>query len=54
MPDISLVIPAYNEAAFLGRTLVAINEARAVYGDPSAIEVVVHSRCVGLDRGSFR
>lgn len=41
MPEISLVVPAYNEAALLGRTLGAVEEARAACGDPSADEVIV-------------
>lgn len=40
-PDISLVIPAYNEGAYLTRTLERVNEARRAYGDMSRVEVVV-------------
>jgi glycosyltransferase involved in cell wall biosynthesis len=40
-PDISLVIPAYNESGYLARTLEHVDEAREAYGNPSAIEVVV-------------
>lgn len=40
-PDISLVIPAYNEVGYLARTLEYVDEAREAYGDPSAVEVVV-------------
>ncbi|MDK1020798.1 MAG: glycosyltransferase [Candidatus Hydrogenedentes bacterium] len=40
--DISLVIPAYNEEAYLPRLLDTVDEARAHYsGGPSAIEVIV-------------
>lgn len=40
-PEISLVVPAYNEAGYLARTLEYVHEARAASGDPSAVEVVV-------------
>ena len=40
--DISLVIPAWNEAAFLPRLLDTIDEARSRYeGGPDAVEVIV-------------
>jgi glycosyltransferase involved in cell wall biosynthesis len=42
MPDISLVIPAYNEAGFLPRLLNTVDAARARYhGGADAIEVIV-------------
>lgn len=42
MPDISLVVPAYNEAALLPRLLSTINVARDRYaGGRDAIEVIV-------------
>lgn len=42
MPDISLVIPAYNEASYLPRLLDTVDAARRRYaGGPTAIEVIV-------------
>ena len=42
MPDISIVIPAYNEARYLPRLLDTIDAARERYrGGPDAIEVIV-------------
>jgi glycosyltransferase involved in cell wall biosynthesis len=42
LPDISLVIPAYNESQFLPRLLDSIDAARASYqGGAGAIEVIV-------------
>jgi glycosyltransferase involved in cell wall biosynthesis len=42
MPDISLVIPAWNEAERLPRLLASVAAARAAYaGGPDAIEVIV-------------
>lgn len=42
MPDISLVIPAYNEASYLPRLLDTIDAARRHYtGGADAIEVIV-------------
>lgn len=42
MPDISLIIPAYNEAGFLPRLLDTVAVARARYrGGADAIEVIV-------------
>ena len=40
-PHYSLVIPAYNEERLLGRLLDSIAVARASYGQPEAIEVIV-------------
>jgi len=40
-PRFSLIIPAYNEARFLPRLLDSLDIARAAYGDPGAIEVIV-------------
>jgi glycosyltransferase involved in cell wall biosynthesis len=41
-PDISLVIPAWNEAARLPRLLASVEAARAAYpGGPDGIEVIV-------------
>ncbi len=37
----SLIIPAYNEQRLLGRLLDSIDVARARYGQPEAIEVIV-------------
>jgi len=42
MPDLSLVIPAYNEASCLPRLLDTIDAARQRYaGGAGAIEVIV-------------
>jgi glycosyltransferase involved in cell wall biosynthesis len=40
-PLFSLCIPAYNEAALLPRLLDSVDVARARYGDPQAIEVII-------------
>jgi glycosyltransferase involved in cell wall biosynthesis len=40
-PRYSLVIPAYNEERLLGRLLDSVDTARAAYGPPEAIEVIV-------------
>lgn len=40
-PRISLIIPAYNEERYIGRTLYSIARARARYRNPALIEVVV-------------
>jgi glycosyltransferase involved in cell wall biosynthesis len=40
-PRYSLVIPAYNEERLLGRLLDSVEVARATYGSPDAIEVIV-------------
>lgn len=51
--DISLIVPAHNESAFLGRTLESVNDARDAYGDPSAIEVVVVDNVSTDDTGEI-
>lgn len=43
---ISLIIPAYNEERYLGKTLDSISEAIAAYGHPHLVEVIV------VDNGS--
>lgn len=40
-PRFSLVIPAYNEERLLPRLLDSLDAARAAYGSPAAIEVIV-------------
>jgi glycosyltransferase involved in cell wall biosynthesis len=40
-PQISLVIPAYNEERYLPRLLDSVDAARAGFGAPSAVEVIV-------------
>lgn len=40
-PRFSLVIPAFNEEKLLPRLLDSIDAARAAYGDPDKIEVIV-------------
>ena len=39
--ELSVVIPAYNEAQYLPRLLESIGEARRALGDPAAVEVIV-------------
>ena len=41
IPRYSLIIPAYNEEALLGRLLDSVSVAQASYGPPDAIEVIV-------------
>lgn len=48
-PEISLIIPAYNEEQYLPRTLECVNRAREAYRGPSSIEVVVVNN-VSTDR----
>ena len=38
IPRYSLIIPAYNEEALLGRLLDSVSVAQASYGPPDAIE----------------
>jgi len=40
-PVISLIIPAYNEEKYIGKTLASVLKARESYKDPSLIEIVV-------------
>ncbi len=44
-PNISLIIPAYNEEKFLGRTLCSVQNAKKVYKSPSLIEIIVVNNC---------
>jgi glycosyltransferase involved in cell wall biosynthesis len=42
VPAISLIIPCYNEAAYLPRLLASVDEARAAFAaGPTAVEVIV-------------
>jgi glycosyltransferase involved in cell wall biosynthesis len=40
-PRYSVIVPAYNEERYLPRLLDSLDLARAVYGDPDAVEVIV-------------
>jgi glycosyltransferase involved in cell wall biosynthesis len=40
-PKISLIIPAYNEERYLGKTLASVRTAINSYKDPSSIEIIV-------------
>ena len=40
-PDISLIIPAYNEEKCIGRVLESIRAAKEAYRDPPSIEIIV-------------
>jgi glycosyltransferase involved in cell wall biosynthesis len=42
---ISLIIPAYNEEKFLGRTLDSVQKAKNIYKYPSLIEIIVVNNC---------
>ncbi len=42
---ISLIIPAYNEAKFIGKTLASVVNAKNAYREPSAIEIIVVNNC---------
>jgi glycosyltransferase involved in cell wall biosynthesis len=54
MPDISLVIPAYNESQYLPRLLDSIDAARARYsGGGEAIEVIVADNASTDDTGAI-
>jgi len=44
-PEISLIIPAFNEERYLGQTLSSVREAQKYYGNPGLIEVVVVDNC---------
>lgn len=44
-PTISLIIPAYNEENFIGKTLESVAKARNTYREPSAIEIIVVNNC---------
>lgn len=41
METISLIIPAFNEEQYIGRTLDSINKAKDHYRNPSLIEIIV-------------
>jgi len=44
-PEISLVIPAHNEAKYLGKTLDSVMKARETFRRPSLVEVIVVDNC---------
>lgn len=44
-PRISLVIPAYNEAGFIGRCLESVEKAKHRYRNPCSIETIVVNNC---------
>jgi glycosyltransferase involved in cell wall biosynthesis len=44
-PEISLVIPAHNEAKYLGKTLDSVMKAREAYRRASLVEVIVVDNC---------
>lgn len=45
METISLIIPAFNEEQYLGRTLDSVYKAKDHYGNPSLIEIIVVDNC---------
>ena len=45
MIDISLIIPAYNEEKYIGRTLESVMKAKENFTTPSSIEVIVVNNC---------
>ena len=44
-PIISLIIPAYNEEKFIGKTLESVAKAKNTYREPSSIEIIVVNNC---------
>jgi glycosyltransferase involved in cell wall biosynthesis len=44
-PIISLIIAAYNEEKFIGKTLESVFKAKNTYKEPSSIEIVVVNNC---------
>ncbi|TAL57506.1 MAG: glycosyltransferase family 2 protein, partial [Nanoarchaeota archaeon] len=42
---ISIVIPAYNEEKYIGKTLDSILAAKKNYQDPKSIEIIVVNNC---------
>lgn len=44
-PIISLIIPAYNEEKFIGKTLESVVKAKNTYREPSSIEIIVVNNC---------
>jgi len=44
-PGISLIIPAYNEEKYIGRTLESVVKAKESYAKPDLIEVIVVINC---------
>lgn len=44
-PLISLIIPAYNEEKFIGKTLESVVKAKNTYREPSSIEIIVVNNC---------
>lgn len=45
MIEISLIIPAYNEEKYIGKTLESIMRAKKNFTSPSSIEVIVVNNC---------
>lgn len=45
IPKISLIIPAYNEEKYIGRTLESVIKAKKNHKNPSQIEIVVVNNC---------
>jgi glycosyltransferase involved in cell wall biosynthesis len=44
-PRISLIIPAYNEEKYIGKTLESVITANDAYSKPSLIEIIVVNNC---------
>lgn len=44
-PKISLIIPAYNEDKFLGKTLDSVQKAKSVYKYRALVEIIVVNNC---------
>lgn len=44
-PRISLIIPAFNEEKYIGKTLSSVMRAKEAYKNPALIEVVVVDNC---------
>jgi glycosyltransferase involved in cell wall biosynthesis len=44
-PRISLIIPAYNEQKFIGKTLWSVLKAKETYKEPSLVEIIVVNNC---------